>query len=229
MDPAGTRNIFMLWCAVDSRGYHYIYDEWPDHETMGAWAVPSASERKWDGDPGPAQATLGHGVVDYKRLILEREGNTFTDGTWQMNGHHIHERYIDPRSGRQETVAENTGGMSMIDRFGEEQEDYAGNLIGPSLDFVPAPGLLEGEGLEAINTKLAYDQTQPLVPLLNEPKLYVTRNCQNLIWALQNYTGHDGEKAACKDPIDCLRYLCTADLVYLPPNHNPLAHPGGSY
>jgi hypothetical protein len=41
----------------------------------------------------------------------------------------------------------------------------------------------------------------------NQPKLYISENCQNLIFCLKEWTGQDGQKGASKDPIDCLRYL----------------------
>ena len=69
--------------------------------------------------------------------------------------------------------------------------------------------------MAAINSLLDYDRGEPVTALVNEPHLFVSRSCQNVIWAMQNYTGHDGEKAACKDPIDCLRYMATADLQHM--------------
>jgi len=60
---------------------------------------------------------------------------------------------------------------------------------------------------------LAFDINEPLSPL-NQPKLYITENCKNLIYCLREWTGHDGDKGATKDPIDCLRYL-----VVMQPEH----------
>jgi hypothetical protein len=200
--------MFQLWLAVDGQGRHYIYREWPDMERFGEWATIDEAGKKWDGAPGPAQPTLGYGVADYKRIIAEEE-----------DGEPIWIRYIDPRSGAAVSVAENTGGISMIDRFLEDQCDSTGKITGPGMEFVPAPGLRESEGESAINDLLAYDKTQPITPLFNEPHLFVSARCRNLIWALQNYTGNDGEKAACKDPIDCLRYLATAKCEHVPVGH----------
>ncbi len=233
-DPAGARNMFMLWCAVDPEGRHYIYREWPDVPRYGEWAVQSEDARRWDGDTGPAQPSLGHGVVDYKRLILTEEGNVFGEKGWEMTGEHIWERRVDPRSGAAQSVSERDGGASLIDRFEDEQVTSRGIVDGPSLIFIPAPGLPENEGIHGnqegitgINDLLAFDETQPITPLINEPKLYISDACENLIWALQNYTGHDGSKAACKDPIDCLRYLVTSDLDYL--DDQTLGARGGGY
>jgi hypothetical protein len=72
--------------------------------------------------------------------------------------------------------------------------------------FTPAPGLRIEEGVALINDALAHDPSQPLSPI-NEPKLYISKKCENLIYSLREWTGADGEKGASKDPIDCLRYL----------------------
>lgn len=80
-DPHGIRNFPMIWVwVVPTRPVSlYLVREWPDLPTFGEWAVPSeravsVEHRKgWDGDPGPAQAGLGWGVVHYKREILRQE------------------------------------------------------------------------------------------------------------------------------------------------------------
>jgi hypothetical protein len=94
--------------------------------------------------------------------------------------------------------------------------------------FIPAPGGIIEEGIGLINDLLDYNTEEP-VSVLNCPKLYVADCCPNLIWALQNYTGKDGEKGACKDAIDTLRYLVKYGLRYLAPeDQNPTAG-GGVY
>lgn len=206
-DPAGARNMFQIWVAVDEYGRHFVYREWPDMARYGAWAVPSEDSKRWDGDPGPAQPTLGFGVEAYRDLIweLERKG---TD-----NEEEIFERFMDPRSGAAQSIAEKDGGMSLMDRFADM-----------GMFFEPAPGLPENdgiygnqEGVQGINDLLFYEETKPVVALFNEAKLFISSDCGNVIWALKNYTGNDGAKAACKDPIDCLRYMATSKLEYVDP------------
>lgn len=220
IDPAGVRNIFMLWIGVDEHGRYFIHDEWPDVNTMGEWAVQSEDSNHWDGDPGPAQPTIGLSVVGYKKLILEREKGSAGVAPAGLgvspNPIRIEERLIDSRSGRAEAIADDEGATTLIDRFEEVQTDKDGRVIGPSLEFVPAAGVHEREGIEAINNLLSYDPGQSVTAFINEPKLFISERCANLIWAMQNYTGHDGEKAACKDPIDCLRYAALAELEYVP-------------
>jgi hypothetical protein len=228
-DPAGARNIFMIWVATDSLGRRYVYREWPDLPTYGEWATPSEETRLWDGAPGPAQPTLGFGIMDYKRIILEAEGNRLENGEWNYSGgEKIYERLMDPRSGTAQTLTEDKGGTSIIDLMTEEQRDKAGALIGPPMWFDGAPGLHEDQGIIAINDLLSYNEAERLCPIINEPKLYVSSACQNTIWALRNYTRHDGEKAACKDPIDCLRYMATGDSDYVDPEAFKVRG-GGSY
>lgn len=43
------------------------------------------------------------------------------------------------------------------------------------------------------------------------PRLFISRDCPNFIYALQNYLGTDGDKGACKEPIDILRWFFTGD------------------
>jgi len=44
--------------------------------------------------------------------------------------------------------------------------------------------------------------------------LYISERCQNLIYAMQEYTAKGGKDEATKDPIDCLRYLCVSNCEY---------------
>jgi hypothetical protein len=83
--------------------------------------------------------------------------------------------------------------------------------------FLPAPGVDIQEGLAAVNSLLEWDHEQDRVPLMNEPRLYVARNCHQTIWTLENYTGTGGEKAGGKDPADLLRYMAVSDLKHIRP------------
>lgn len=236
-DPAGARNWFLLWVRVDAFGRHYVYREWPDAARFGEWAVAAESTAKFDGAPGPAQRSVGYGIVDYKRLLLREE--KIGDGRWKMGeseapspishlpsaappdkaadeekGERILERIMDPRAARAQVAAEE-GGTCLMDRMNEEQFDRQGNVVGPALPFVAGSGIDLVDKVGLINDLLAWDADKPLEPLVNEPRLYVARNCRNTIWALQNWTGRDGQKGACKDPIDCLGLMAAGDLKYV--------------
>lgn len=227
-DPAGARNWFLLWIRVDAFGRHYVYREWPDADRYGEWAVASESATHLDGAPGPAQRSLGYGIVDYKKLLLEAERNITADGrgSTQMgegksdhqpssiNAERILERIMDPRAAKAQ-VAADKGGTCLLDRMDEEQLDREGHIIGPAMPFIAGSGIEIEEKVSAINDLLAWDPRKPLEPLMNEPRLYVSRKCRNTIWALQNWTGRDGQKGACKDPIDCLGLMAAGDLKFV--------------
>jgi hypothetical protein len=213
IDPHGARNFFILWMAVDSYGRHYVEKEWPDYDD---WAVTSENSKKYDGDVGPAQQKLGYGITEYKKLILKMEGAKWDGDEWDYTEHRdLAERFVDPRSGAQEALALKAGSASLIDRFYEEQTDKDGRIVGPAMDLRAASGQHEDEGLQAVTDLLDYDEMQEITPHVNEPRLYIVDSCSNLIWAMTNYTGQDGQKAACKDPLDCLRGLCLADLEHI--------------
>lgn len=232
MDPALARNFCILWCGVDRDDRRFIYDEWPDFETYGEWAVPSEEPNRFNGDIGPAQQRLGWGTVEYKRMILEREGARWDreKGTWDFSQWQEPERrFIDPRAGAAEHLADEEGDSSIIFRFGEDNADRDGKLIGPGMDFEPAMGKDEREGIEAITDLMDYNPAQPLTRYSNEPRLYISERCVNTIWAIQNYTKRQGtvKDEACKDPIDCLRYLSTEDLPYIGAGHRFQSTPRG--
>lgn len=185
VDPAGARNWFILWLRAVGSGEStrwYVYREWPD-VSFGEWALPDS---KLDGKAGPAQrAGGGRGINEYKELIRTLEGEE-----------EMEERYIDPRAGATQ-AASKEGGTSLIELLDSDPDP---------MYFAQAAGVRIDEGVAIINDALAHDPGQPL-SILNEPKLYVSKACDNLIYSLREWTGADGEKGASKDPIDCLRYL----------------------
>jgi phage terminase large subunit-like protein len=193
IDPAGARNWFMLWLLIDKEGHYYIYREWPDL-SVGEWALPSD---KADGKSGTGQTNgAGKGINEYRALIrhLEKE-----DGASPV------ERYIDPRAGNSQAIGAK-GGTSIIDLFSDGTEEEA-------MYLTPAAGISIDEGVAIINDWLGYDKTRP-IDALNQPKLFVSWDCENLIFALKEWTGADGQKGACKDPIDTLRYLAVMNPTY---------------
>jgi hypothetical protein len=175
----------MLWLRAVGQGENtkwFIYREWPD-ASYGEWALP---DTKLDGKAGPAQrAGGGRGINEYKELIRGLEGEEV-----------VEERFIDPRAGATQ-AASKEGGTSLIELLDSDPEP---------MSFQPAAGLRIEDGVTLINDALAHDPGQPLSPI-NEPKLYIAKSCENLIYSLREWTGADGEKGASKDPIDCLRYL----------------------
>ena len=188
-DPAGARNWFMLWMRVTEDGTRYVYREWPDM-SVGEWALPS---EKSDGKMGPAQTmNSGRGLGEYVHLIRSYEGTET-----------VVERYVDPRAGNTQAAGMEHG-TSIIEMFASGDDP---------MYLTPASGIQIEEGVGLINDWLAYDQTQP-ISAVNQPKLYISDNCQNLIYCLREWTGRDGQKGCSKDPIDCLRYLAVMNPQY---------------
>jgi len=195
LDPAGRKNWFMCWIAVDANETYYVYREWPD-VSVGDWA-------KWHGGKiigGEGSKGLGYGIQDYVDLILRYEASE-NDGE---KGEDIFERIIDPRLGAAKYQSQN-GASSIIE-----------DLADAGLSFLPAPGLDIEDGLQALQTKLAYVPTKP-IDGINRPHFYVSDRCENIISAMQQYTGNGGPDEAQKDPIDCLRYAAISGINYIDP------------
>jgi phage terminase large subunit-like protein len=189
VDPAGARNWFMIWLRVAKDGNMYVYREWPD-VSNGEWALPS---EKADGKMGSGQKNgAGRGLDDYKQLIKDLEVDEV-----------IAERYIDPRAGATQAVSAE-GGTSLIELLDQGAVP---------MYFAPAAGLHIEQGVAIINDLLFYNSNEPISPI-NQPKLFVSDECRNLIYSMREWTNQDGEKGACKDPIDCLRYIAVMEPTY---------------
>lgn len=189
VDPAGSRNWFMVWLRIDEHGNKFVYREWPDI-SMGEWALPA---EKPDGRPGPAQKQgAGMGLTEIKEHILTLE-----------DGEEIAERYIDPRAAGS-PVINKEGGTTLLQLLDEEP---------CAMYFTPAAGLRLEEGISIINDWFAYDQNQE-ISAINQPKLFISEECHNLMWCLREWTGLDNEKGASKDPIDALRYIAVMQPDY---------------
>lgn len=188
VDPASGRNWFMLWTVHDTAGRIIVYREWPNHADYipgigyaGEWTVPDG--KKLDGKAGPAQQDFGFGLERYAEEIRRVEGDE-----------KIFERYMDSRFGNAQTLARETP-TTLI----EEMADL-------DMNFLAAPGDSIDEGVAMVNSALHYNPEQP-VNALNQPRLYISERCKNTIYAMQTYTGADGKKGACKDPVDALKFV----------------------
>lgn len=204
-DPHGRRNWFLLWVGIDMDGTIWAIDEWPRASVEGDWAIPGD---KPDGKVGEGQFfESGKSFVDYKKIILTMEGWQRTDAGGVERGAKVREvdsRYMDPRPAGT-TVPSDSEGWTYLDHMASEHKEGE-KVIVPGLDFAAAPGCKIEEGTQLIRDWLTRDWNpdEPVTPL-NCPRFYVSAHCSNLIYALKNWTGEDGEKGACKDPIDCLK------------------------
>lgn len=199
IDPAGSKNWFLLWAAIDASGTWFIYREWPDYDD---WALPGNTA---EGKAGPAQKGSKKGINEYVELIKGLEGDE-----------EIFERIVDPRLGAAEKQSLE-GATTIISDM-----DDAG------MTLIPAPGVDIENGLQLINNLLAYDENKPR-DSVNAPKLYISDRCQNLIFAMAEFTGKGGKGEHTKDPIDCLRYLCVANCDYVEPSASMDWGKTGSY
>ena len=189
-DPAGSKPWVMIWVAVDVEGTWWVYREWPD-STVGAWALPHANAKgKSVGKAGPGQRPVGFGYENYADLIKDLEQDE-----------EIFERLVDPRFGKA-TVRTASGETNMCNEMMEFD-----------VFLRPAPGLEIEHGIQKINDLLSWDDTEPASED-NGPRLYVSERCDNLIYAMTEYSGNSREEA-CKDFIDVLRYGAVTPLDYV--------------
>lgn len=191
IDPAGSKNWFMLWVAIDAAGTWWIYREWPDYDD---WAMPGSTA---EGKPGPAQKGSRKGIKDYIELVKSVE-----------EGEKVFERIIDPRMGAAQRQVED-GATTLISDL--EDNDFI---------TIPAPGggsQGKGEiedGLQLINNLLAWDEGKKR-DSMNAPHLFISERCHNTIFSMTEYTAQGGANENTKDPIDCLRFLRKANCMFL--------------
>lgn len=215
-DPHGQRNWFMLWTGVDAQGVKWTFKEWPDIE-MGEWALPG---QKPDGREGPAQtAGGGVGFDFYKRLILELEGWRQTaEGKWEIgDGFPVFDRQIDPRPAGT-SVPSDSDNKTYLQYLSDPLYGPNGERQFDGHDVRAGAHCGIKEGIGWVNDWIngGWDRNAPVTPL-NCPKWYISSACVNTIWALRCYTGDDGDKGACKDPIDCLRGFSKTGIRYVAP------------
>ena len=203
-DPAGSRMWSALWIAVDSNGVHYVYREFPSVDEFGYWAEVG---EKAEGVIGEAAKPQGWGLNDYRREFLRLEA-----------GEEIAERLIDPRAGGTSAATED-GSETLIDLLGTGEN---------ALHFIPASGINIEQGIDRINDLLSFDPEEP-ISVVNQPKLLVSSECENLIRSMQNLTAAGGDKNKWKDPVDCLRYAAVHGCTHYESGHFGRSEVGGTY
>lgn len=119
---------------------------------------------------------------------------------WDEDGEaleRIEARLMDARFGNTKSFAEG-GQVSLIEMFDEIGLSFIDTATGGGAWTI-------GDGCVMIADALAFNPEKP-VDFFNRPKLYISDECKNLIFAMETWTGRDGTTGACKDPVDCLRY-----------------------
>ncbi len=227
-DPSNGRNFVFVWFRVLGDTV-YVYREWPGGYEIpglgmpGAWA--EVDGKKKDGKKGPAQAPFGWGLLDYKAELARVEGWSDEEDwyRWKSNPkieeklrdlepdrkaeEPIIDRYIDARAAESSNATEE-GQMTLLDQLSDVGLDFVPVHLGP------AGSLSIGNTQSAvhlINNALNYDEEVEL-GLNNRPKLYFAESCVNTIFAMKIWTGEDGNKGACKDFVDMVRYFYAQDL-----------------
>jgi hypothetical protein len=202
VDPCSGRNWFMIWARFDAAGRCFVYDEWPSQirevpgvGLPGPWAIPGGNNP--DGIPGDAQRSFGFGLSHYKLEIENIEARHAREA----EDFAVFERIMDSRYGNARTVARETP-TTLIEECAE---------IG--LHFTAAPGDGIAEGVTMIINWLSYDTDKPL-DATNQPSLYITSNCKNMIFAISQYTGTGPKTSGTKDAVDVLRYLVLSGASY---------------
>jgi hypothetical protein len=229
-DPAGARKFFMKWYLV-MRDAVYLFREWPgDYEIPGygfpgPWAVPDGD--KLDGRKAEGQKDLGWGLAQYKQEIARLEGwacfkpghhTVDTIAKWDQDAppdadgeptrERVELRFLDSRAASTQKM-ENDRPSTLLTDFEEL-----------NLHFELTPGMIENEGIVKINDALYYNPDLP-IDYLNRPRFYIAESCKNTIFSYEIYTGQDGQKAACKDPIDLDRYFFLSECEFIDPSAPP--------
>jgi hypothetical protein len=240
-DPCGGRNFFMLWIKAMADGSAYVVEEWPSQVdpipgvgVLGEWALPCGDTKRMDGRIGPAQEGLGWGLLQYKKEVARIEGWDCYDADappqavrdWMdmdfadRKRWRVFSRYLDARFGNANSL-EADGVRTLFEEFDDVGMMFyeTGADVKASIDA----------GVEMINAALHYNAEQPLVDVINCPRLFVSSRCRNLIFALKTWTGRDGGKGATKDPVDCLRYFFLKHCVYVAEQQGTMATGGGCY
>jgi|GEM_PF-6790097 len=232
VDPTGVgRNWFMIWILVDVNERIWVYREFPDSKKSvgvfghpGPWAVSGESKtHKFGGLPGEGQKGLGLSIEDYKEYIARAEEWKDCDSgkkieEWdELNGakEKIIRRRIDSRFANNAQYQSQGKKITLLDACKDIK-----------LRFDPASGVNIDEGVSLINTLIAYTpaeagKTQEL------PKLMICEDCENLIFAIENWTGEGGQSEATKDPVDTLRYMAMDKPAYIDPNLKSTGPYGG--
>ena len=239
VDPHDERPYFFIYVRVapglePEKPDLYVWADWPDAPTYGEWAIATEretsedSKKGWDGDRGPAQANLNLGYAGYKmewkKIESVRPEGTERDPKRRalqvkaaQSGHplrmDIFERIIDSRAGPRKQLEEH-GQTCTVQEFAKDhKEPKTGEKLG-GIDFQMADGSRHDWTLIRDLLEVKRDEQGRIE---KPPRLFVTENCRQVIWALENFTSRAGEAGACKDPIDCLEYAARGDLIHVPP------------
>ncbi len=226
----------MQWIGHAPNGRRYILNEWPREGDYipgqgdpEEWAKMSESDKQ-DGDPGPAQRPCPFGYLDYINEIIRVEKQL---AAWKAGNNepfklspaelekitpiYVEGRSMDSRLGHSPNPREG-GTTTLIDEVNELLRELKMDWF-----FEPAPGEQLTQGDNMINNALA----DAVGTLPVGPGLFVLEHCLGTRFMLENYTGNDGTKGACKDWRDALVFdLTDESAMYVDPDRE-LVSDGG--
>jgi hypothetical protein len=214
-----------------------VYREWPGGYEIpgcgvpGPWARRSSRNRGVnDGEADEGQTKLDFGLLRYKFEIarLERWADyerwaACGDGV-QMDGGWLYPYEDELRAWNEGNGSRDDVALRIVDsraamhsKIGmREDKSFIDLLNELGMNWVPASGERVGTGEERITDALEWRRDGDGT-LAKAPRLWFATECANHIWAMENYLGADGQKGACKEPVDCLRYLYMSGMAEPPP------------
>lgn len=248
VDPTDGRNWAMAWLLVDRAPIgkrYFFFREWPcpgkyvpGVGDMGNWAEPG---EKLDGERGPAQVSLGWGLVRYRQEIDRLEGRKDWDReiarpdrlrAAMRRGDHLEEGedrdlQADPEPARY-SARNRIAGVDDIEerlmdsRYGNtptRTREGTTTLIEQCADevdlhFVSASGSQaseDGRNWVHLINDLLHYKADQPIGPMNSPRMFFSTDCVNLIFAMKNWTGEDGKDGACKDFVDLVKYAVLHD------------------
>lgn len=210
IDPAGAKSWFILLVGISANGTHYVIREWPD-PSIGEWADLDRTDKP-GGLPGDGAKANGFGIEEYADVIRDMVKDISREEVLGSTGEL--EIIIDSRMGSASYLKS------------EGTSNIISDLQEANINVYPAEGLHIDDGLQAINSLLAYDSTKP-IDSLNHPKLYFSDRCGNTIFCCMNYRVDHGLKSALKDPVDCLRYVAIGNYEYIEDGQTNITGTGG--
>jgi hypothetical protein len=223
-DPAGTRNFFMLWVAVNKMNQILVMREWPQPDDYipgvgmdrGVWAETNGQP---NGTRGPAQPSFGWTLEQYADEI-ERVEKELAEKCEGLDRIRVQERIMDSRAGAAPTARtdQSATGETLMDKFLFDLPK------GKALDFKGASGRqrdAEATWQKQIELLLLPDK------LTQTPRLMVAEWCQNTQFAFTNYTELVQRRedkspqrladGACWDPVHCVKYAVLEPVEWMQP------------
>jgi hypothetical protein len=217
LDPASDRNFYMTWFLVPDEAL-VVWQEWPGDYVIpgvghpGVWAVPSGRNNGVnDGARGDAQESFGFGLLrykaeiariegweDYKRWVRDHPGRDWApdDEVWAWDENNGADMVLAGRGIDRRAAGSPRVDRGMVVTLEDDLRD-----VGLFFDFGSAPKQGVEDGVQKINDALDYEADEAL-SYTNRPRLYIAERCRNTIFSMEYWVGKDGQKGACKDPID---------------------------